>query len=112
MNVMLYYSVTTVMKHCNLVTYHTLGSGLLLLLLLQLSLNHTRLERYYSLEYIKIQKVFFTPHHGRRRQQGNQGNKKCNNGIKDNSAIQRHCCNNVIQAIVAAMQSEVIGATM
>jgi hypothetical protein len=42
---------------------------------------------------LKLKNVFVTPYHRRLRQQSNQGNNKCNNGI------QGQCCNNMIQTI-------------
>jgi hypothetical protein len=41
-----------------------------------------------SKKRIKIPQAFFTPHHGRCRQQGNHV-------IKGNNGIQGHCCNEV-----------------
>jgi hypothetical protein len=55
------------------------------------SKNKNKIGKAYSLEYTEIPKMFFTPHHRRWRQQGNQGNNKCDNGI------QSHCWNHVIR---------------
>jgi hypothetical protein len=51
----------------------------------------------YSLEYTDIPKAFFTPHHWRWRQKGDQESNKFYNCIKGNSGILGHCCTNVIR---------------
>jgi hypothetical protein len=65
-----------------------------------------KIGKVFSLEYTNIPKVFFTPHHGLLRHQGNQGNDKYHSGLKGkngiqgnycNDVFQGHCCNNVIQ---------------
>jgi hypothetical protein len=45
----------------------------------------------YSLQYTEIAQVFFTPHQGCWRQQGDKGNYKYNNSILG------HCCDKLIQ---------------
>jgi hypothetical protein len=66
----------------------------------------------YSLEYTEIPKVFFTPHHGRWRQQGNQENNKCaiipNTTMLSKVIVESMWTN----ATVATMWTKVIIATM
>lgn len=53
----------------------------------------------YCLKCTKTPKMFYTPLHGRRRQQKYQTNNKCCD------VIQGNCCNNVIEVIIVTVLS-------
>jgi hypothetical protein len=74
-----YTAITTVMPRCS----HRFGRN--------------RTGKVNSLEYSDIPKAFFTPYHGRWRQQGDQGTKKYKNRIKGNNDILGNSCTNVIR---------------
>jgi hypothetical protein len=54
-----------------------------------------KIGKVYSLSTLKFQRCFsrHITSVGVRYQQGNQGNNRCNNGIKGINVIQDHCCN-------------------
>lgn len=85
-----FFKIRQFVKHCREVPYTTTMT----LSSLSKGISLNKGVQVYSLEYTDIPKVFFAPHHGRWRQQSDQGNSKGNRGKR---GVQGNCCNSVIR---------------